>query len=64
MSAAFAADLGGIQYWGEDMRGGVGDKAFFTKLGHVFPFHAVDVWTVTKRYHLGSDGVQMGERRE
>lgn len=60
-----SADTGGVQYWGEDLRRwGVGDKAFFTVLGAVHKFHAVDAWCVTKRYHAYSDGVQAGSVRE
>ena len=59
------ADAGGTQYWGEDLKTwAVGDKAFFTLLGQVHPFRAVDAWCVTKRYHSGSDGVQTGPVRE
>lgn len=60
-----AADAGGIQYWGEDLEAwAVGDKAFFTLLGQVHPFHAVDAWCVTKVYHDFSDGRQTGDVRE
>lgn len=58
------ADMEGPQIWGEDMRWGVGDKAFFTLLADVYDFYGVDVWTATKRYHSYSDGIQTGERRE
>lgn len=60
------ADLGGVQYWGENMRWRVGDYAFFTVLGmnHAHRFHAVDAWVATKRYHSFSDGLTAGERRE
>lgn len=53
------------EYWGEDMKWGVGDYAFFTELAkRGYPFYAVDGWVVTKRYHSFSDGVQRGATRE
>lgn len=51
------ADLGGQQYWPEAIQYGVGDAGFFRVLGKFYPFHGVDTWVVTKRYHSKSDGV-------
>lgn len=55
---------GSVEYWGEDVRHGVGDAAFFRLLGETHSFEGVDVWTVTKKYHAFSDGASNAEVRE
>lgn len=59
-----SADLGGTEFWGEDMKWGVGDYAFFSRLSTLHSFHGIDAWVASKRYHSFSDGVQTGVQRE
>lgn len=58
------AELGGKEFWGEDLGWGVGDYAFFTLLGRAHKFYGIDAWCCTKKFHGLSDGVSRAERRE
>lgn len=58
------AVYGGQQYWGEDNRWGVGDARFFELLGEAHPFHGIDSWVISKRYHAKSWGSPDTEIRE
>lgn len=55
---------GSTEYWGEDIRHGVGDAAFFTLLATVHPFVGIDNWVNVKKFHALSDGVVATEIRE
>lgn len=55
---------GTFEFWGEDIRHGVGDAAFFLLLGKCHPFRGINVWTVTKKYHALSDGASNAELRD
>ncbi len=52
------------EYWGENVSYGVGDAAFFGRLGLLHKFEGVDAWVCTKKFHSRSWGNPDTEVRE
>ena len=58
------AQLGGVQYWGEDVRWSVGDAAHLTLLAEAHQFYGIDAWVASKVYSNRSWGNPDTEKRE